>query len=377
MRVTDSGILHQVPRAVQKKLEDMRNGLIFIVAGLTLVGGAAGCTKKAAGALGGPPPIQVVVIEVKRQPVSETLSLPGTVAANETVEIKAEIDGIVQAINFAEGERVPKGQSLVQLDETKLAAVLAEAEANLKLSQSNHERAKQLFNDKLISQQEFDQTASTFAVHQAAVDLMRRQLKDARVFAPFAGIVSARQISPGQVISRNTTLTWLVDLDTVKVEVKVPERYLRQLKIGQPLEFSVAAFPGEKFRGEVYFISPQIEESTRTALIKARIPNKEAKLRGGMFASLDLTLQVRDAAIVIPEPALMSNGDNFSVFVVDDKSNAQVRMIEVGVRLAGRAEVLKGLDVGEKVVVEGTQKLRPGAPVTLAPPEAAAPYAGG
>ena len=227
-------------------------------------------------------------------------------------------------------------------------STLAEAEANLKLGAANFDRAKQLYQEKLISRQEYDQVASTFAVNQAGVDLMRRQLKDARLVAPFAGIVGARQVSPGQVITRNTTLTWLVDLDTVKVEVKVPERYLRQLKVGQPLEFSVAAFPGEKFRGEVYFISPQIDESLRTALVKARIPNADAKLRGGMFASLDLTLQLREAA--------------------------QVRMIEVGLRLAGKAEVLKGLNGGEKVVVEGTQKLRPGAPVKLAPPEAAMPY---
>src|SRR5213592_2801560 len=113
---------------------------------------------------------------------------------------------------------------------------------------------------------------------------------------------------------------------------------------------------------------------TRTALVKARIPNSEAKLRGGMFASLDLRLHLRDAAIVIPEPALMSNGDTFSVFVIDEKSSAQVRLVEVGLRLAGRAEIVKGLNAGEMVVVEGTQKLRPGAPVKLAPAEATAPY---
>jgi len=335
----------------------------------------AGCHRKAGAAGPGAfPAIQVIAIEAKSQPVSETLSLPGTVAANEQVEIKAETDGIIQEINFAEGERVTKGQLLVKLDETKLAAALAEGAASLKLSEANYERAKQLFHDQLISRQDYDQTAANFAVSQAGVDLMRRQLRDARVSAPFAGITGARQVSPGQVITRNTTLSWLVDLDTVKVEVKVPERYLRQLKLGQPLEFSVAAFPGEKFRGEVYFISPQIDESTRTALVKARIANADAKLRGGMFASLDLTLQLRDAAIVIPEPALMSNGDSFSVFVVDEKSSAQVRMVEVGLRLAGKAEVLKGLKAGERVVVEGTQKLRPGAPVKLAPADAAAPY---
>src|SRR5207249_10165971 len=247
-----------------------------------------GCKKKAgAGAGGGMPPIQVIAVQARRQAVSETLTLPGTIVANEQVEVKAETDGIAQEINFAEGERVEKGRLLVKLDETKFAAALAEAEANLKLTQANYERARQLLQDKLISQQEYDQAASTFAVSQAGVDLMRRQLKDARVLAPFGGISGARQISPGQVITRNTTLTWVVDLDTVKVEVKVPERYLRQLQIGQLLEFTVAAFPGEKFRGDVYFISPQIDEGTRTALVKARIPNSEAKLRGGMFASLD------------------------------------------------------------------------------------------
>src|SRR5262249_43066002 len=213
------------------------------------------------------------------------------------------------------------------------------------------------------------------AVSQASVDLQRRLLKDARVNAPFGGIVGARQISPGQVITRSMVLTWLVDLDTVKVEVNVPERYLQELKVGRPLEFSVAAFPSEKFHGEVYFVSPQVNETLRTALIKARIGNADHKLRGGMFASLDLTLRVRDSAIVIPEPAIMSNGDNFSVFIVDKAGNAQVRPIQVGIRLAGKAEILKGLSAGDLVVVEGVQKLRPGGPVKLSPPEAAAPYA--
>lgn len=342
----------------------------------------AGCKPKSgagrpAGGGGGMPPVQVVAVDARLQPVTETLSLVGTITPNEMVEIKSETDGIVQEINFKEGERVEQGRLLVKLDDTKLAAAVAQADANLKLSEANHERAKQLSKENLISQQEYDQVASSHAVNQASVDLQRRQLKDARIHAPFAGIVGSRQISPGQVITRNTILTWLVDLDTVKVEVNLPERFLRQIAIGQRLEFSVAAYPGEKFSGELYFISPQVFENTRTALVKARIPNAGAKLRGGMFASMELTLQVRDAAIVIPEPAIMSNGDNFSVFVVDAQGNAQVRPVEVGIRLAGKAEVVKGLSAGERVIVEGVQKLRPGGPVKLAPAAAAAPYAGG
>lgn len=347
---------------------------MWLFAGLAAILTLAGCKKNAAATVSAPPPVQVIAIEARTQAVSETLSLPATIAANESVEIRPETDGIVLEINFTEGEHVEKGQTLVQLDATKFAAELAEAEANLKLSEANFNRAKQLFQNKLISQQDFDQTASAFAVNQAGLELKRRILKDARVSAPFSGMVGAQEVSPGQVVSRSTRLTSLVDLSVVKVEVRVPEKYLRQLRLGQQLEFAVAAFPGERFRGEVYFVSPEIAESTRTALVKARIPNGEGKLRGGMFASLDLTLQLRESAIVIPEPAVMSNGDQFSVFVIDGKNTAQIRPISVGYRLAGKVEVVKGLSAGESVVVEGIQKLRPGSAVKRAPPEAAAVY---
>lgn len=345
----------------------------FVIASLSALV-LAGCGKKQAGGSLAAFAVQVVAVEARRQPLIETVPLVGSIAANEMIEVKAETDGTVSEIPFSEGQRVEKGKPLVILDETKFSASLNEAEATYKLSQATFERARQLLNDKLISQQEFDQAAATFSVNQANLELRRRQLKDARINAPFGGIVGARQISPGQVITRNSTLTWLVDLDPVKVEVKIPEKYLGQVRIGQPLDFKVAAFPGEKFTGEIYFISPQIDESTRTALVKARIPNPDAKLKGGMFASLELRLQLRDSAVVIPEPAIVNNGDATMVFVVDAMTNAVIRPVKIGMRLAGKAEVLSGLNAGDKVIVEGVQKLRPGAPVRFAPPEAAAPY---
>ncbi len=327
-----------------------------------------------AGAAGGMPPTRVVAVPAVVRPVSESLSLVGTITPNEFVEIKAETDGIVESIHFNEGQRVNRGELLVQLDESKFATAVVEAEANLKLSQANYERARQLFADKLISQQEYDQTASTFAVNQASLDLKKRQLADTRIHAPFAGITGARQISPGQVITRQAVLTWLVDLDTVKAEVNVPERYLSQVKPGLKIAFSVASFPDERFEGEVYFVSPQLNPETRTALIKARIPNADHRLRGGMFASLALILQLREAAIVIPEPALMSNGESISVFVMDENQQAQLRPVKVGLRLAGRAEIVSGLTPDEQVIVEGVQKLYPGASVKQGPPESIAPY---
>jgi membrane fusion protein, multidrug efflux system len=328
----------------------------------------AGCRKKAAA--GGPPAgamaVTVTAAEAKRQAISEKLAVVGTLAANEFIEVKSEVDGTVAEIGFQEGQPVKKGDLLVRLDETKFAAGFAQAEANLKLSEATFKRVSQLVSDKTISPQEFDEAAATLSANQATVTLRKRDLQDARILAPFNGIAGSRSISPGQVISKNTTLTWIVDLDTVKAEFNVPERFISEVKIGQQIELTVAAFPKEKFKGEVYFLAPQVDPTTRTLLVKARVPNPNHSLRPGMFASLDLTLQLRDAATVIPESAILSSGDRTVVYVIGADSTAQIRPVKIGVRLPNQVEILSGVQAGEKVVAEGLQKVRPGGAVKIA-----------
>jgi membrane fusion protein (multidrug efflux system) len=331
-----------------------------VIVGLLAFAVFAGCKKKSAG---GPPPnfpAQVVLAEAKRQPIAETLALVGSLAANEIVEIKSETDGTIAEIPFHEGQEVKKGDLLIRLDESKLAASLAEAEANLKLNETTFERNKQLFQEKLISQQEYDQSAASFQAQEATVALRRRQLQDTRIFAPFSGVVGARSLSPGQVITKNTTLTWLVDASVIKAEFHVPERFIGELKSGQHLELLVASFPNEKFRGEVYFIAPNVDEQMRTVLVKARIANEKHLLKPGMFANLDLTLRVRDAAVVIPETAVMLSGQGASVWIQGDDGAAELRPVQLGIRLPGEVEVVQGLAGGEKVVAEGIQKVAPG-----------------
>ena len=335
------------------------------------------CKKQGQGsAPSGPPIIQVVVVPARKQSVAENLSLVGSIAANEMVEIKSETDGLVEKIGFLEGQSVAAGQLLVQLDDTKLAATVRETEANFKLSQANYDRSKQLFADKLISQQEFDQSASVFEASLASLEVVKRQLKDTKIHAPFEGVVGARMISPGQVITRNTTLTWLIDLDPIKAEFNVPERFLSQLQGGQKIELTVASYPDRIFRGEVFFVSPFIDADTRTALVKARIDNRDGALKPGMFANLDLTLTVRANSIVIPEAAIaqLLDAGKANVFVVDQTQTVQVRKVTPGMRLPGQIEVLSGLAEGENVIVEGIQKVGPGAKVKLAPSEASRPY---
>ena len=351
-----------------------RRAAIFAHLMLAVAGLALTACKPVAAKSGAFPPTQVVMLEARRQAVTESLSLVGTLTADEMIEIKSEVDGVVRQINFNEGEPVEQGRLLIQIDDGKLAASVAEAEANFKLSQANFERIRQLLKDRLVAPQEFDQTSATFDVNRATLELKRQLLKDTRIVAPFAGTTGARMVSPGQVIAKNTTLTWLVQMDPVKVEVNVPERFLNQLKLGQEIELNVASLPGRKFQGRVYFIAPQIDTNTRTALVKARIANPKQELRPGMFANLELALQIRDSAVVIPEVALMLSGERASIYVVDKEMTAHLRPIKTGVRLAGDVEIVSGLLAGEKVVVEGTQKLRPGAKVSPAPPEALLPY---
>jgi membrane fusion protein, multidrug efflux system len=329
----------------------------------------AGCKKQAAGAPAKMPPPQVVVAEARTERVVETFSSVANIQANEMVEIKSETDGVVQEIPFNEGQKVEKGQLLISLDETKLAATLAQAEANFKLAEANFERAKQLASEKLISQQEYEQNAATFQANQANLDFTRRQLKDARILAPFEGVVSSRQVSPGQIITRNSIITWLIDYDPVKVEFHVPEKFLGQVKEKQKIEVTVEAFPNEKFHGAVFFVSPYVDPTNRTATMKAQIPNPEHRLRPGMFAKLDLTLVVRDQSTVIPEAAVTQilTNSQAMVIAVDSAGTAQFRKIKTGVRLVGAIEVLEGLKPGEKVIVEGLQKVVPGAPVRIAP----------
>src|SRR5262245_40423154 len=184
--------------------------------------GLSGCGKKSDAGAGGFA-VPVVAAEARVQPVSESLSLIGSVLANEQVEIKSETEGTVQDINFSEGQPVTEGDLLIRLDETKFATALAEAESTFKLAKANFERAGQLSQDRTISRQEYDQAASALNVAEAAMKRRERELKDARIYAPFSGVVGARYVSPGQVIDKNTRLTVLVDLDPVKVEMNVPE----------------------------------------------------------------------------------------------------------------------------------------------------------
>lgn len=331
---------------------------------LLALAAASACGKKEGG--GGPPAgfasrVKAAAVQVK--PVEEKISVVASISANESIEVKSEIDGTIEDILFSEGQPVEKGQVLVKLDTRKWDASVAQAEAEFKLAVATRDRAESMVKNQTISAQEYDQATATYEARKASLDLMKQQLKDARITARISGIAGARLVSPGQVISKETLLTTLVDISPVKVEFRVPERFLGQLKTGQVIAFRVSAYPGEEFRGEVYFIDPQVDVATRTVLVKATQPNEDGRLRPGMFGNLDLILTVRERALLVPESAILRDGDKVILYTIGADGTAQMVPVELGARRPGEVEVTQGLSGGEKVIFEGTQKIGPGAPV--------------
>lgn len=329
----------------------------------------SGCSKQANEASSGEFVVPVRVATAVVEPVEDLISVVATVTAREAVDIKPEMDGRIVAIGFEEGAAVTNGQMLFQLDQGKAAAALAQAQANYALALANATRNQALFESNAISEQELEQAQSAFELNGATVELMRERFKDSIIEAPFDGVMGARYVSPGQVISQNTLLSTIVSIDPVKVEFSVPERYLGKLRMGQDLALKTQAYPDTFFHGTVFFVGPRVDLSTRTVLMKAILPNPDGRLRPGMFGTLNLILQTRDHAVVVPENAIFLQGDQTFVWTIDTQAIAQIRPVTVGVRLPGKAEIQEGLQGGESVVVEGIQKLIPGGKVLAKPLE--------
>ncbi len=320
-----------------------------------------GCARRFEKA-GGPPPdaaLKVRTHQVAPQPFRETFAASATIMPNESVIIKSESEGRIVGIGFVEGERVEKGRVLFRLDPEKLNAALKEAQAAFALAEANRARAEEMLKANAISAQEFDVANSAYLARKAAVDLLARQLEDSVIRAPFDGVMGARLVSPGQMVGRLTPLASLVDQSRVKVEFRLPERLAPSVHIGMPVALRVAAWPDEAFEGQVSFISPDLDPATRTLLVRADLDNSSGRLRGGMFARVDLVLNEIPDALLIPDIALMQRGDKTFVYVVGDDSRAQLREVTTGPRVSGRVLVLSGLAPREVVVTEGHQKLGP------------------
>ena len=340
----------------------MRRHLRFaLLLPAALVLGLAACSDEpdaAAAAAGGPPggmQLPVEVVTVAPQPLAGGLETVGSLRADESVVISPEVAGRITRIHFREGGRVNAGDPMFSLDGDTYRAAHAEAQANLANSRSAAARGDQLIDEQLIARSDYDTLRAQQAVDQARVASARTALSKMTLRAPFSGQVGLREVSVGDFVSVGQDLVTLVRTDPIEVDFSVPETELARLRPGQSLALQVDAFPGESFSGEVVAIDPVIDIDSRSVQVRAQIANPDGRLRPGQFARLQLQARGDTTALLIPEQALMQQGEERFVYTVVDGKAKRV-VVETGVRVPGMVEVTSGLQAGDVVITAGHGK---------------------
>lgn len=325
----------------------------------------------AAPSKGGPSAgVAIEAIKVSMAKLPQALTAVGSLRSDETVIVRPEIAGRIAQILFREGERVAKGAVLVKLDDSVQRADLDKARANLVLSKSKFDRAEDLRKQGFISSQARDEAENNLKVAQADVELMQARLSKLALHAPFAGTIGLRLVSVGEYVKEGQDIVNLESIDPLKVDFRVPELALSQVRDGQTLQVTLDAIPDRAYDGRVYAINPLIDANGRAVVIRAQVSNRDGKLRPGMFARVRLfTSEAKDSAM-IPEESLFPVGDDRYVYkVVDGKALRQ--KVEIGQRRDGKVEILSGLAASDLVVTAGHQKIRDGAAVRIAEQPAA------
>jgi membrane fusion protein (multidrug efflux system) len=305
----------------------------------------AGCGRP--GAAGGPSGVQqkqpVEVVTVSRRDLVERLALVGSLAANESAQIRAELSGQVRAVMFHEGERVAKGQVLLKIDDAELLAQTAQSEARFRLAELNLKRSENLTEARSLSQAEADRVRSEFAAAEADLRLLRVRLAKSEVKAPFDGIVGARTISPGDYVTAATVITTLDDFSRLKIDFQVPERYVERIGPGSRFSVRAQAPSGEvRTTGEVYFTSSVIDRATRSTQVKGYLAGGEAGLKPGMFVNIEITLQVHSGVLTVPEGAILTTPSGHQVIAVREQGGEKVAAfvpVQLGLRETGLVEV--------------------------------------
>jgi membrane fusion protein (multidrug efflux system) len=307
--------------------------------------------------------VPVQVLTLTPQTLTERLSTTGTIRANEDVEIVAEIAGKVAAIHFREGRPVTSNQLLLEIDDTQLAAERERAAYRLSLAERSEERQRRLLEDGLTSQEEYDFALSELNVLKAELELAEARLVKTRIHAPFAGIIGLRDVSLGSYLTPQTRIATLQDVDPVKIDFSLPEKYVRHVHTGASIEFRTKGSE-EVHAATVVAMEPLVDLETRSLTVRAQSPNPEGVLVPGAFADVEIVVRRIENALAVPSRAVIPELGGKKVFVYEG-GEAQPRPVETGLRTAELVEVTEGLEADDRVIVTAIQRLRPGLPVEI------------
>lgn len=332
-------------------------------------GGAAATGAPAQGAAAGQPPsVEVARAEATRM-LDETQAV-GDLKSRQSVMLRPEVSGRVTQMNFRDGARVTKGQLLVQLDDQLPLAQVAQSQAELSIAQANHKRNQELVAENFISQRSVDESAAALQVAQAKLALAKATAARLKIVAPFSGIAGISGVNIGDYLKDGADIVNIEEIDALFVDFRLPERVQPKLQRGQRANVEVEALPGRRFAAVVQAIDPLVDANGRSIAVRGCIDNRQLQLRPGMFARVNMVFAERENAVVVPEEAIVPQGNRVFVIKLNGEPGAQRTTqrveVKVGARRAGRVEILSGVQAGETVVTAGQQRVqRDGTPVSV------------
>jgi membrane fusion protein (multidrug efflux system) len=354
--------------------------VLVAVAGIGLASGAAwwlqnkpspgaasaAPTQSGAARSGGAGAPGVEVSTVKSVRLQDDAQAVGTLRSRQSVTLKPEVSGRVVRIAFADGAQVKAGQLLVQLDDTLQRAELSQAQAQLSIARANLKRNQELVAQNFVATRVVEESQANLQVAEAQVALATARMQRMRITAPFNGTVGLRSINLGQYVGDGDDLVNLEDTSLLTVDFRLPERYQSSIAAGQGVQVQLDAVPGKGFEAKVLAVDPLLDANGRSISVRAVMPRTpDSDLRPGMFARVLIVFSVNDAALVVPEEAMVPQGGKQFVFLLDEQGQGDAKKlvsrrveVEAGVRRGAEVQIVKGVAAGDTVVVAGQQRLQ-------------------
>jgi membrane fusion protein (multidrug efflux system) len=308
-------------------------------------------------------PMMVEGIIAKDEITSGSINTTGTIMANEEVEVKSEISGKIEGIFFKEGSLVNKGQLLVKLDDDDLQAQINKLKIEIKLAEEKEARQKQLLAAAAISKEEYDISQANVNLLKANEFIIKTNIEKTRVTAPFSGIIGLKNVSPGAIITPATSIATIQNVQPLKLEFSVPEKYNNLVTLGKVVEFKVAGM-NQTLKAAVYAKEPKIDASTRTTRVRASFANPGGKIFPGSFAEILILVGEKTKVIMVPTIAYIPDINGAKMFVCKDGMAVNVT-VKAGLRTENEIQIVEGLSTGDTVLTSGILQLKPKTPVEV------------
>lgn len=298
-------------------------------------------------------------------PLVDVAVFSGQLDAEHSVMIQPEIEGIIESVDFEQGQVVEVGAILFHLRSREQEALLREAQANANLARERWERSEQLVSRDASSLAQRDVVKAEYEIAQARVEVARVALDRTRIRAPFSGVVGQRLVDIGSRVEQETELVRIDAIDRLQVTFGISDEGLPHARTGLKVEAWVRPYPGERFPGEVFYVAPTLDPRNRRIWVKAWIDNRDRRLAPGLFANVNLEVRRVEQAMVVPESAVAQDDQGPYVWKVDDEDRIARLPVEIGLRERGIVEIVQGLPPGTRIVSAGTHKVSEGIQVEI------------